>query len=45
MKFKTVNTSTRKGLKEAEKLQMDGWIICSVGTETIQFSKGESNKH
>lgn len=45
MEFKKVNVSTEKGLKEGERLQKEGWIICQVGTQTIMFSKGKSNKH
>jgi len=45
MEFKRVNISTYKGLKEAEKLKEEGWIVQEAGTETIMFSRGKSNKY
>lgn len=37
--YKTVNTRSEAGLKEAEKLKEQGWKIISSGTETIQFER------
>lgn len=45
MEFKRVNVSTYKGLKEAEKLKEEGWIVQEVGTEIIMFSRGKSSKY
>ena len=42
--YKTVNTRTAAGLKEAEQLKKDGWKIISSGTETIQFEKPKNKK-
>ena len=39
IKYKTVDTSTLKGLKQAERLKQNGWIIGSVGLFLIQFYK------
>ena len=39
--YKTVNTRTAKGLKDAEKLKREGWKIISSGTETIQFERAK----
>jgi len=39
IKYKTVDTSTLAGLKAAEKLKNNDWIIGSVGFSTIQFYK------
>jgi hypothetical protein len=42
--YKTVDTSTISGLKEAEKLQEDGWTIGSVGLFRVQFYKENESK-
>lgn len=39
IKYKTVDTRTLKGLKQAEQLKALGWIIGSVGLYTMQFYK------
>lgn len=41
IKYKSVNTSTLKGLKEAENLKNAGWLIGTVGFYTIQFYRYE----
>jgi len=38
-RYKMVNTRTEKGLKEAEDLKENGWIIYSVGFYLIYFYK------
>lgn len=35
--YRTVDTRTLKGLKEAERLKANGWTIGSVGLYTIEF--------
>jgi hypothetical protein len=37
--YKTVDTSTLKGLKEAEKLHMSGWKMIRVGLFSILFER------
>lgn len=37
IEYRTVDTSTLKGLKQAERLQARGWIIGRVGLFLIQF--------
>jgi hypothetical protein len=39
IKYKTVDTRTLKGLKQAERLKANGWTIGSVGLWTIEFYK------
>jgi hypothetical protein len=39
MQYRTVDTSTLKGLKEAERLKESGWTIDRVGLFLIWFSK------
>jgi hypothetical protein len=39
MIYKTVDTSTLKGLKEAERLQAQGWKTDRVGLFLVYFSK------
>ncbi len=39
MKYKTVDTSTLKGLKEAERLHRLGWKIVRAGLFLIYFVK------
>jgi hypothetical protein len=41
IKYKTVDTRTLKGLKEAERLKMNNWEVGSIGFFTIQFYKKE----
>ncbi len=38
--YKTIDTRTLKGLKQAEALKRNGWKIISVGLFTIKFEKG-----
>ena len=38
-KYKIVDTSTLKGLKEAERLHQNGWKMDRVGLFIIHFSK------
>ena len=46
VEYRTIDTSTEKGLQDAEKLHTTGWIIGSVGLFTIQFyhKKVKQNK-
>lgn len=37
LEYKTVNTRTLKGLKQAERMKKAGWKIGSSGIYTIQF--------
>ena len=37
--YKTVDTSTLKGLKQAERLHLNGWKQIRVGMFSIQFAK------
>ena len=39
LEYKSINTRSEKGLKEAERLKNNGWIIGDVGFETIHFWK------
>lgn len=39
--YRTVDTSTLKGLQQAERLQRHGWKIVSVGLFLIQFFKSK----
>ncbi len=39
IKYKTVDTRSKKGLRKLEALQRKGWKIGSVGFYTIQFYK------
>jgi len=39
MQYKTVDTSTLKGLKQAERLKANGWIVYSVGLFLIKFRR------
>lgn len=38
-KYRTIDTRTMKGLKEAERLKRNGWRIISAGFWTIIFEK------
>ena len=45
IKYKTVDTSTLKGLEKAERLKNNGWTIFSVGLFIIKFYKqGEARR-
>lgn len=35
--YRSVDTSTLKGLKQAERLKAHGWIVYRVGLFIIQF--------
>lgn len=37
--FRTIDTSTLKGLKQAERLHMNGWEIIRTGLFLIWFQK------
>ena len=37
IEYKTVDTSTLKGLKQAERLHANGWKMGRVGLFTVQF--------
>lgn len=39
IKYKTVDTSTLNGLKQAERLHTSGWITAKVGLFLIWFYK------
>jgi hypothetical protein len=39
IEYKQVDTSTLKGLKEAERLHANGWKIIRTGLFTIQFCR------
>ena len=39
IKYKTIDTSTLKGLEKAERLKNNGWTIFSVGLFIIKFYK------
>lgn len=38
-RYKTVDTRTEKGLKQAESLKQRGWTLYSVGFYLLQFYK------
>lgn len=40
MKYKTIDTKTLKGLRQAERLKRNGWAIVSVGFWGIILCKG-----
>jgi hypothetical protein len=42
--YKTVDTSTLKGLRQAERLQAAGWTIMSVGLFLVRFYKRKATK-
>lgn len=42
--YRTVNTTTLKGLKEAERLHVAGWKQAWVGMFSIQFCRDKSKK-
>lgn len=37
--YKKINISTIEGIKQAEKLQAEGWIISSSGWDILNFYK------
>ncbi len=37
--WRTVDTSTLKGLKQAERLHAAGWVMYSVGLYLVKFYK------
>jgi len=39
IKYKTVDTRTLKGVKQAERLKANGWTVGSIGFSTIEFYK------
>lgn len=41
--YKTINTRSASGLKEAERLKAEGWKIISTGFDTIQFERLKKN--
>lgn len=41
VEYRTVDTRTEKGLKEAERLKEQGWYVGSVGLYTIQFYRAK----
>jgi hypothetical protein len=43
-KYKTIDTRTVEGLKQAERLHEEGWTVGSVGFWTIQFYKEVPSK-
>ena len=43
--YKTVDTRSAAGLKEAERLKAEGWKIISTGFNTIQFERLKGWKH
>jgi hypothetical protein len=42
--YKTINTRSLSGLKEAERLKANGWKIVSTGFDTIQFERLKTTK-
>jgi len=40
IKYKTIDTKTKSGLKRAERLKKTGWKIVNIGFWDILFSKG-----
>lgn len=42
--YKLVDTSTLKGLKQAERLHANGWKIIATGLFTIQFQREKKTK-
>lgn len=45
MQYKTVDTSTLKGLKQAERLKAQGWKIGRVGLFLIQFYRPSKKRN
>lgn len=44
IEYKTVDTSTLKGLKEAERLKAQGWTMGRTGLFIIQFYRQKKTK-
>ena len=44
-KYKSIDTSTLKGLKQAERLHANGWTCYSVGLFILKFYKRGFIKH
>lgn len=42
IEYKTVDTRTIKGIKQAERLQANGWTQGSIGLFSIQFYRKKS---
>jgi hypothetical protein len=42
--YKTINTQTLTGLKEAERLKQTGWIIILNGIFTLMFQRSKPNE-
>lgn len=42
--YKTVDTSTLKGLKQAERLKASGWKVIRVGLFSVQFERETVSK-
>lgn len=42
--YKTVDTNTIEGLKEAEKFHEAGWVVNYAGLSIIQFYKENESK-
>lgn len=42
--YKTVDTSTLKGLKEAERLHQSGWRTVRTGLHLIYFEKRDTER-
>jgi len=45
MEFRRVDIRTIKGIEEAERLQREGWMFSSFGTDVVTMYKGKSGKH
>lgn len=45
MEYRTVDTSTLRGLRHAERLHRDGWTMGSVGLYLIQFYRKTIRRH
>jgi hypothetical protein len=43
VEYKLIDTSTLKGLQQAERLKANGWEIIRTGLFTIQFRKIKRN--
>jgi len=41
-RYKTIDTRTLAGIRQAERLKRAGWIIVSVGFYRIQFMKAKT---
>ena len=45
MEFRRVDIRTIKGIEEAERLQREGWMFSSFGTDVVTMYKGKSGKY